>query len=295
MDYPLFSDSGVPLPIKPEGIAFDMDGTLLDYDGHMSKSVAQAVRLLAKTGIKIFLVTGRLQSSTEGFWRELGLDTPVATCNGAHIGIPGRDPVLHLRLSERGRDAVRRLERDHGLYVNYYIDNHAYSLSGGPDRDWYSRQFVLVESLRDEADLMARHLPTKCLCITPENEHQRIWDLFAEALGDEANITESNERFVEILPPKADKGFALRALSEMCNIPMDRFVAVGDALNDLPMLQIAGFAIAFKSGNPILADHVDMMLPPLWEGGMDILARCILGMTDSGRFLTTRSGRFRQG
>lgn len=295
MDCPTFSDSGVQLPIRPAGIAFDLDGTLLDYDGHLSERVAKSVRLIARAGIKVFLVTGRLQAGCEQFWRELGLTTPLATCNGAHIGVPGEEPHLHLRLGEKVLRNIRRLEKEHSYYVNYYIDNHCYSLSEGPDRDWYTRQFTLVESLRDEEDLFSRRLPTKCLCITTEADHNRITDIFAEALRGEASITESNFRFIEILPNAADKGMALRELAKLSDIPLDRIVAVGDAMNDLPMLKTAGFAIAFKSGNPRLAEHVDMLLPPLWEDGIDILARCILGMTDSGRFLTTRSGRFKQG
>lgn len=288
MESPLFSDTGVRLPIKPEGIAFDLDGTLLDYDGRLSESIAKSVRLISRAGIKVFLVSGRLQGGCEGYWRELNLDTPIGSCNGAHIGIPGREPIFHLRLSEAARATIMRLEREKNLFVNYYIDNHVYSLSDGPDRDWYSRQFTLVESLSSPNDILSRHLPTKCLCITPETEHEQVMSMFAEELGAEANVTESNTRFIEILPPEANKGLALRTLAGWSGIPIERFVAVGDAMNDLPMLREAGFSIAFKSGDAKLAEYVDMMLPPLWEDGMNILARCILGMTDSGRFLTRR-------
>ncbi len=289
---PNISDSGIQLPIRPQAIAFDLDGTLLDYDGHLKGSVARAVRLIARGGIKVFLVTGRLESGCERYWRELGLDTPIATCNGARVGFPGKEPFLHVRLGETARNIILDLEAEQGLYVNYYIDTHVFSMSDGPVRDWYSRVFSPVERATDRGDILSRPLPTKCLCITAENEYESVNALFAERLSGEAMVTRSNDNFVEILPPGADKSVGLRALAEWSGIPLDKFIAVGDGMNDLPMLRAAGFAISFKTGNPKLASEVDMLIPPLWEDGMEILAKCVLGMTNSGRFLTPRSTRF---
>ena len=292
MEFPTLSDTGVQLPIHPEGIAFDLDGTLLDYDGHLSDSVARAVRLIMRAGIKVFLITGRLQNGAEKYWREMCLDTPLATCNGAYVGFPDHEPFFHIRLGEKARDIILDLEERHGLYVNYYIDNLVYAMHDGAEREWYSRQFSPVLRAVDRGDIVSRRLPTKCLCITTESEQDRVRELFSEALGELATITRSNERFIEILPPGADKGVGLKVLADWAGSPLERFIAVGDAMNDLPMLQTAGFAIGFKSGDPRLVEHVDMLLPPLWEDGMEILAKCILGMTNSGRFLTSRSRRF---
>ncbi len=292
MDLPQFSDTGVQLPIHPLGIAFDMDGTLLDYDGHLSESVARAVRLITKTGIRVFIVSGRLQSGSEKYWEELELDTPIVSCNGAYIGFPGEQPLHHLRLDAACRDIIMEAEKEFGLYVNYCIDNAVYSLTDGPDRDMYSAHYSFVALAPDREDIRSRNNPTKCLCITAEADQARILAMFKERLGDNVVLTRSNNRFIEIMPLGADKGEGLRFVAEWASIPMDRFIAVGDALNDLPMLREAGFAISFKSGDPRLAEYVDMLLPPLWEDGIDVLAKYVLGMTNSGRFLTPRSSRF---
>lgn len=292
MEFPCKSDTGVDLPIHPEGIAFDLDGTLLDYDGHLSDSVARAVQLIARSGIKVFLVTGRTQIACERYWQELGLDTPVATCNGAHVGFFGEEPFHHIRLSEKARDIIMKVETENNLYVNYYFDDRVLSVTDGPDRDFYSHQFVTVQLANSREEIRAMGPPTKCLCITSEEEQPRIMQLFSQALGDEALVTRSNTRFIELLPPGADKAVGLSALSRWSGIPLERFIAVGDAMNDVPMLQAAGFAIGFKSGDPRLGDFVDMLLPPLWEDGMEVLAKCVLGMTKSGRFFTPRSNRF---
>ncbi len=292
MDFPAVSDTGILLPIRPKGIAFDLDGTLLDYDGRLSESVARAIRLIAKSGIRVFLVTGRQESGVEHYWRQLELDTPIATCNGAYVAFPGQEPILHMRLSENARDAILDVSQTNSLYVNYYIDNHVYTLNDGPEREMYSSRFSPVERATDAEDITNRRPPTKCLCITTENEQARAMKIFMERLGKNADVTRSNARFIEILPAGANKAVGLKTLAEWCGATAGDFIAVGDAMNDLPMLSEAGFAVSFTSGDPGLREHVDMLLPPLWEDGMEILAKCILGMTNSGRFFTPHSRRF---
>lgn len=292
MDFPAYSDTGILLPIRPRAIAFDMDGTLLDYDGHLSESVVRSIRLIASAGIKVFLLSGRLEAGCETYWRQLELDTPIGSCNGARIGFPGETPLVDHRLSEAARNIVLDIDKRNDLYINYYIDNAAYSLHDSPERDYYSRQFSPVALAPNPEDIAALPLPSKCLCITPEDDLAVNSALFAEALGDLATITASNTQFIEIIPPSANKGEGIGELARWSGILVEEFIAVGDAMNDLPMLEKAGFAITFKSGDPRLQPHVDMVLPPLWEDGMDILAKCVLGLTNSGRFLTPRSTRF---
>lgn len=287
-----FSDSGVKLPIRPRGIAFDLDGTLLDYDGNLSPGVEKAVKLMVASDLKVFIITGRLQPGCEKYWLKFGLDTPMATCNGAQVGFPDASPIYHRSLSEKARSIIMDLERRHDLYVNYYVGNSAFAVKDSPEREWYSTHYSTVQKAESLEAVAAMATPTKCLCIVDEKDNARVTKLFADALGREADLTESNSRFIEILPPGANKAEGLRQLVKWSGIPIEEFVAVGDGLNDLPMLQAAGFSITFNSGDPRLIEHVDMVLPPLWQDGMDVLARVVLGMTDSGRFLTTRSQRF---
>lgn len=288
----MYSDTGIKLPIRPKAIAFDLDGTLLDYEGNLTPGVEKAVNLMVASGLKVFLITGRLQPSCEKYWRIFGLDTPMATCNGAQVGFPDSPPIFNTHLSLAARNKIMEAEVGHNLYVNYYINNLVYSVSDGPVREYYSQNYspvILVDSL-DE--IRAMDLPTKCLCIVDEIDNPAVTSIFADALGNEINLTESNKRFIELLPPGADKAEGLRQLVKWAGITTEECVAVGDGLNDLPMLQAAGFSITFNSGDQRLREHVDMVLPPLWQDGMDTLAGVVLGMTDSGRFMTTRSQRF---
>jgi len=55
---------------------------------------------------------------------------------------------------------------------------------------------------------------------------------------------------LEFEPPSAGKREALLYLEREHGIPAERIVAVGDANNDLPMLEFAGLSVAMENATP---------------------------------------------
>jgi len=55
---------------------------------------------------------------------------------------------------------------------------------------------------------------------------------------------------------RAGKAEALRRFAADDEIPLERTIAIGDGANDLDMLEVAGFGIAFNA-KPVLADRAD--------------------------------------
>lgn len=267
-----------PLPrFRPAAVAFDLDGTVLDYEGALHDTVIAAVRRIEDAGIRVFLVTGRLQLGAERYWLRLGLTTPLSCCNGGYIGFPGEEPFHHMRLADGVRRKVVDLDMTSGMYFNYAIDNKFYTLRDGEERKYYTETFSPVTLASGAEDILSRGCPTKCLCITADEKQPAALALVREALGDGADITTSNSRFIEIMPPGVHKGVAVNILADWLGVTAADFVAVGDAMNDVPMLRAAGHALSFTSGDPRMAEHAEYLLPPLWEGGSEELLR-ILGV-----------------
>ncbi|MEL7303207.1 MAG: HAD-IIB family hydrolase, partial [Pseudomonadota bacterium] len=65
-----------------------------------------------------------------------------------------------------------------------------------------------------------------------------------------ATAVYSHGEFLDILPPRASKGEALRYLADRFGVPADRTLAAGDSGNDLAMLEVAGRGI-------VVANHTD--------------------------------------
>ena len=58
---------------------------------------------------------------------------------------------------------------------------------------------------------------------------------------------------------RAGKAAALRAFAAEDEIPLERTIAIGDGANDLDMLTVAGFGIAFNA-KPVLAGRADAVV-----------------------------------
>lgn len=71
------------------------------------------------------------------------------------------------------------------------------------------------------------------------------------------SITRSMPTAYEFMARGCNKGGALKILSDHLGVEKDEILAVGNALNDLDMLEYAGTGIAMKNSDPDLLDVWD--------------------------------------
>jgi len=75
----------------------------------------------------------------------------------------------------------------------------------------------------------------------------------------EAAVRRADELNVQIYQGMADKDAGLRAVAEERGLALEQIAYIGDDLNDIPALQLAGYAIAVADSAPeviALADYV---------------------------------------
>ena len=75
-----------------------------------------------------------------------------------------------------------------------------------------------------------------------------------------ARIVFSEDTYLEILPLEVSKGAALKLLLERIGVPREQVVALGDAMNDLEMLQYAGTGVAVSNADPALRAAADFVV-----------------------------------
>ncbi|MBC7802156.1 MAG: HAD-IIB family hydrolase, partial [Gemmatimonadaceae bacterium] len=68
-------------------------------------------------------------------------------------------------------------------------------------------------------------------------------------LGRTANAKRSQTYYLDVTHPDADKGAAVRALAAQFDVPLSEVAVLGDMANDLPMFDVAGFAIAMGNAS----------------------------------------------
>lgn len=70
----------------------------------------------------------------------------------------------------------------------------------------------------------------------------------------------SESTFLELLPTDASKGAAMRVMLERAGVSPDEVVAMGDAPNDIEMLQEAGIGVAVDNADQAVKAVADAVV-----------------------------------
>ena len=237
-----------------ELIAIDLDDTLLRADLTISEGNKRALREAAGRGIRVVLSSGRNLYSMRHYAEDIGILGPgdyMICSNGAEIvhALSGRvldeqrlDPQLC-------RDVAREIE-SRGFPWQIYEEGiiHVSRPNSGAllDAKLTGQPVILVE---DREAFFARGLLKFVVPGSPEDIARLLPELKASLSG-RANVLTSKPYFLEVLSLEADKGLGLKRLAAMVDLPLERIMAIGDAMNDLGMLQAAGIGCAPANAIP---------------------------------------------
>jgi hypothetical protein len=89
----------------------------------------------------------------------------------------------------------------------------------------------------------------KVLVMVYPSDKARIFEALSSRFGERYYVTYSASSLVEITVKTHSKGTAVRFMAEHYHVPLEKTIAVGDSLNDLPMLSAAGLGIAVKGAD----------------------------------------------
>lgn len=259
-------------------ITIDLDHTLLDAERNVSERNRAVLQEAVDAGVVVAIATGRSHSSAETYARDLGIDAPVISYNGAMIRRPGdEEPMRHLRLeADLAAEIVETLVHDMIDFL-YFLDGELYVAKF----DRWARRYL--ERTGDQAiiagDLrkFAGERPTKLLMVGTPGQTRERYERFTAEYGDRVYCTISLPEYMEILDPGATKATALRWLAEHLEIPMEQTMALGDSLNDLEMVQAAGVGVFMPRADDELKQHADFVPESQDEGVAEAVEKLVLG------------------
>ncbi|MBP5254735.1 MAG: HAD family phosphatase [Lachnospiraceae bacterium] len=283
---------------KPKLIALDLDGTLLNSEKELTARSAAALRAAAEAGMEIVPSTGRFYRGMPEVIRALPYVKYVITINGAEVyDIRTGEKVYSASIPPE--DAVRVMEYLDTLPVIYdcYMDGWGYMTASMHEKaeDYISNapSLKMVRELRSpvpelkafvrerqrgiqKLQLFTRDIPLRDALVSVLKAH------FPDFV-----ISTALPNNVEINCAAANKGDALKALTEYLGLEREDTMAFGDGLNDLAMIEEAGCGVCMANGHPICRDAADLIAPSCDEDGVAAVIERMLGNrnTFSGKIL----------
>jgi hydroxymethylpyrimidine pyrophosphatase-like HAD family hydrolase len=257
-------------------LALDVDGTLLDADGTLRPRTAAAVARAARAGIRPVLCTGRRYRRARPIAEELGLDAPLVCNSGAIV----KDPASHRTLWRADFDAtllaaVLGLFRTHDQPAVSFTDRAPEDFdlvierapTGRPHFDDYwaqNRAHAEVDAGWADPGRIAggRHFH---LCAIGTRPEMLAFEgaVLAALAGRVQTFVQKSPRYsgtmCEVLRRDASKWAGILHLAALWDVDPAEICAVGDDMNDIPMLRGAGLGVAMGHAPAAVraaADHV---------------------------------------
>jgi hypothetical protein len=246
-------------------IAIDLDGTLLNAAGQVSDRSRSAVRRALDAGLLVCFATGRNWTESKAVLEAVAHYDCAVFVGGAMVVDTKNEVVLHRTLmdADLAREVSAFLE-SRGQAVLAMQDTTA---SGGVDYV-ISGQIPLhraTEFWLGHGPMTVQRVPTLS---TFSHEHTVRLGIVGERASTDAVAAEMAERFgsrivshaiyvepydvniVEVFDPAVNKWQGILHVAARHNIARDEIIAIGDDMNDLPMLREAGLGVAMGNARP---------------------------------------------
>lgn len=229
-------------------IAVDMDGTLLREDKTVSERTKVAIQMAHEQGVKVVLASGRPIEGLNRYLEELGLCTEedyVLSYNGSVVQNVGTREVIAKSVL-KGTDLMNLYEIAKQLNVNI----HAFSKDGciTPKMSEYSQLEGRINGIPvhevDYSKISADEDIVKIMLIDPVEILEEAIKKLPQDIYEKYTVVRSAPYFLEFLNKKSGKATGVQALAEHLDIKREEIICIGDAGNDLDMIEYAGLGVA---------------------------------------------------
>ena len=267
--------------------AIDLDGTLLGHDGAIGDENHVALERLVAHGLGIVLASGRYAKNMAEIAGGLPMVCGLVSCQGCEASDPRRERIYVREFLPPGDVApVVAAGLQAGFGVIAYTDQGERTPHDGPDVERY-RRITATELVVMPPEAIAAEQVFKVMWIADE---ARL-DAFLARDGAErcrpatAETVRSHREVFEFVPRGVSKATGTAALAREFGIPASRIAAFGDAANDVPLFDWAGFSVAMPHAPAAVRARATATAPggcaeSAFARGVDmLLASSFLGST----------------
>jgi len=261
-------------------LVLDLDDTLLHDDHSISPRNKDLLLQAQNKGVKVVLASGRPTQAMMQYAELLQLaefDSYLISFNGAVVTAMKSNEILFQKSLTR--------EEVHSMY-DFSIANNVHILT-------YSHKGVVSETDSEyiDVELNLTGIPhhkvpsfkaeitgsaVKCILLEEPTYLKQV-ESKLKAERTDLSVARSKPFFLEVMPHGIDKAASIHFLAQKLGILQSEVIAVGNAGNDLSMVQYAGLGVWVDNVSPELRHEADVVVASNNNDGVaEVVERFIL-------------------
>jgi 5-amino-6-(5-phospho-D-ribitylamino)uracil phosphatase len=240
---------------RPQVVALDIDGTLVDHEGVLPHEVRRSVRRVVDAGVPVVLTTGRSWHATRPVFEQLGLPSGPAVASNGAVTVSFPPFQLEQVITFDPSEVIEKVLREHPTAaLAAEVIGQGYRVT---------KQFPEGDLTGDieevSVDDLAGSDVTRIVVRDPNSSDTEFIRL-ADRLGlHGVSYFVGWSAWLDIAPEGVNKASALADVVAGLGFRASDVLAIGDGRNDIEMLTWAGRGVAIGDATPEVlqvADHV---------------------------------------
>lgn len=256
-------------------VAVDLDGTLLNDSKQISPPTVKALHGLAQRGVKLILASARPPRSVRHIYAQLQLDTWQINYNGALIwDEPARKVIFHRpipgdlvqQIIHTAREIHPRILITCEILDRWYTDRFDQSYTTETGRLFKPDVIAPISSFCNQPITKLMFLGSSTIIPALDTKLARLFK-------PHVSLVRTDDELLQIMDRKVSKAVALEMVAGHYGVPLTNVMAIGDAPNDVGMLQLAGIGIAMHNAHPLAKQVASWIAPSNNDHGVHAALR----------------------
>lgn len=267
-------------------VAIDLDGTLLNSYGLVSKKNKEIIEKAVAEGKEIVLASGRPVSSVRSFANEIGANGYIICGNGSMLYDLKNEKIIYDKFIEKQKALqIIKICEENSIYYNLYTENLTIAKSlnynvmvyNNENQNKTDDKKTNIKIVSDIYKYIEEAQDVNVLKITICDDNQIIFGGIIRKLREIKDIdvldvshmarktikTGTEEVkveyfYTEITSQNVNKWNAIEKLAQELNIEKEEIVAIGDNINDKEMIKNAGLGIIMGNSAPYMKEFADV-------------------------------------
>lgn len=275
--------------MKYKLICSDIDGTLVDTRGRVTKENQAAIHELEKAGIMFAICSGRMYSAVNMISLFYEIPSYVICSNGAVIGDTRTNQVLHqFPLSKDNIEKICAVGEKYHCVIGFNtVEGVLYRGSDGIEDVLYHEANMMYSSVTGKkiqlvrADAYGKYITENdimkiSLWASSDEDYEKVCNQINQISG--VTAASAMKWNLEMTEAGVTKWHGVKWLLNRFGLKREEVICIGDTMNDYEMVRNAGLGVAMKNGDTRLKEVASYITDTNDDSGVaKLIKKCLEG------------------